>query len=195
MGVAGPRRPTSAPCQRRWGPGPADAARTPGDQRGPAGRTGPPAAAGAGRGWGAGAQGRRQKLGRGEVGLGGRGGWGSGRGLEKLVLMEVKRGRSYGKEGGGGSQGGGALRERVRIREGRRKSQGRRKRGWESRDLGVGSLVGRGSAMVVPWGGSLREGEGRPAGEKKDGAPLTTPHLPCTKGQGDYVPEKHGDGV
>lgn len=59
MGVAGPRRPTSAPCQRRWGPGPADATRTPGDQRGPAGRTGPTAAAGAGRGWGVGGAGEK----------------------------------------------------------------------------------------------------------------------------------------
>lgn len=51
-------------------------------------------------GGGLGVQGRRQRLGRGEVGLGGRGGWGSGKGPEKLVLMEVKRGRVYGKEEG-----------------------------------------------------------------------------------------------
>lgn len=61
MGVSGPRRPTSAPCQRRCRPGPADATRTTGDQRGAAGCAGTAAAAGACRGWGDGGAGLAQR--------------------------------------------------------------------------------------------------------------------------------------
>lgn len=42
------------------------------------------------------------------------------------------------------------------------------------------------------------EGEGGGKGdrrEEEEGAPLTTPHPPCTSGQGDHIPEEHGDGV
>lgn len=115
MGVSGPRRPTSAPCQRRCRPGPADATRTTGDQRGAAGCAGTAAAAGACRGWGDGGAGLAQRgleedKGVSEVGECG----GVGGGLEKGILVEVKRAQSYGKEEKEGSQGQGVPRERGR---------------------------------------------------------------------------------
>ena len=108
MGVSGPRRPTSAPCQRRCRPGAADAPPTAGDQRGASGRAGTAAAAGACRGWGDGGAGLAH---RGlEEGKGG----GVGGGPEKGILVEVKRAQSYGKEEKEGSQGQRVPRERGR---------------------------------------------------------------------------------
>lgn len=70
--------------------------------------------------------------------------------------------------------------ERSEVPEGGMGVPGKEERDWEGGESGgVGREKGRGDLGV----------------KERDGDPLTTPRLPCAAGQGDHVPEKHGDGV
>lgn len=71
-------------------------------------------------------------------------------------------------------------RERLEVPEGGMGVPGKEERHWEGGESGgVGRVKGRGDPRV----------------KERDGDPLTTPRPPCAAGQGDHVPEKHGDGV